>query len=215
MGKRLEPASSQKRKSKWLTNISKGVPLSCSNHPFKSQRDARHSHQVGPLSTPRLITLEKHVQISTRDMSKEVTVALLVITPKWKHLEGPWAAARTIELWHIRTMDYCTAVNMNDYCHMQLHRWISQIRCWEKNPKEYMQCDSLYIKLETSKNETILARNASTGGKSIRKGKEPVTPKVATVVNSGVGEQRGHFEQVAACGWFLERWACSISWRTL
>ena len=61
-----------------------------------------------------------------------------------------------------------------------------------------MQYDSLYIKLETSKNETILTRYASIGGKSMMKGKELVTTKVATVVNSGVGEQRGHFDQLVA-----------------
>lgn len=74
-----------------------------------------------------------------------------------------------------------------------------------------MQYDSVYIKLETRKNETILARNASIVGKNVMKGKELVTTKVTTEMNSGVGEQRGHFDQVVTYGGFLECGACSIS----
>lgn len=81
----------------------------------------------------------------------------------------------------------------------------------KRTPKEYMQYDSVYIKLETRKNETILARNASIVGKNVMKGKELVTTKVTTEMNSGVGEQRGHFDQVVTYGGFLECGACSIS----
>lgn len=54
-----------------------------------------------------------------------------------------------------------------------------------------MQYDSLYIKLETSKNESILARNASIGGKSMMKGRNWLPQKSQRQLILGLESREG------------------------
>lgn len=85
-----------------------------------------------------IYTLGKHVQISIRHTTKEVTAALFMTAPNCKHLEDLSPAAQIIKLQLIHIMQYCTATKMNDLPHAAALVKFTSMMLRKKNPRRLL-----------------------------------------------------------------------------